>query len=273
MRGGAVVRAGTAKGGRVDVVRYRASVAYVGTGFRGFQLQHNAARTVQSVLEEALGPVSRRRPSGSTPRVGPTRASTPTDRSSTSIFPRRASRCASARASTRCFRGTSGSSTSETAPEGFLARRDAVWKEYLYRWSRAAVIPPTGLALRRADLARGGGRPHGAGGAATSRAGATSACSPCACRGTPERCAASISPASRRRGTRSALRIRGDAFLRGMVRSICGVLAHVGRGRAPVTRIAELLETGDRGLLAPKAPACGLTLVRVHYPGEPASPE
>src|SRR6266705_5922986 len=34
--------------------RYRAVLAYVGTGFRGWQIQHNAARTVQSVVEEAL---------------------------------------------------------------------------------------------------------------------------------------------------------------------------------------------------------------------------
>jgi tRNA pseudouridine38-40 synthase len=58
---------------------------------------------------------------------------------------------------------------------------------------------------------------------------------------------------------------RGDAFLRGMVRAICGVLADVGRGKASIGRIAELLETQDRRLLAPKAPACGLTLVRVSY--------
>ena len=60
---------------------------------------------------------------------------------------------------------------------------------------------------------------------------------------------------------------RGDAFLRGMVRSICGVLAAIARGKAPPDRIAELLETGDRRLLSSKAPALGLTLVSVHYEG------
>ena len=58
---------------------------------------------------------------------------------------------------------------------------------------------------------------------------------------------------------------RGDAFLRGMVRAICGVLADIARAKASSERIAELLSTGDRRLLAPKAPACGLTLVRVYY--------
>jgi tRNA pseudouridine38-40 synthase len=50
-----------------------------------------------------------------------------------------------------------------------------------------------------------------------------------------------------------------------MVRSICGVLADVARGRVPPERIRELLETGDRRLLSQKAPARGLTLLRVHY--------
>ena len=39
-------------------VRYRALVAYVGTEFRGFQYQENAARTIQAVLEEALATFS-----------------------------------------------------------------------------------------------------------------------------------------------------------------------------------------------------------------------
>ena len=63
--------------------------------------------------------------------------------------------------------------------------------------------------------------------------------------------------------------LRGDAFLRGMARSICGLLADVGRGKAPVERAADLLRTGDRRGLAPKALARGLTLVRVSY-GDPA---
>jgi tRNA U38,U39,U40 pseudouridine synthase TruA len=50
-----------------------------------------------------------------------------------------------------------------------------------------------------------------------------------------------------------------------MVRTICGVLADVARGKAPVERMAELLRTGDRRLLAPKSAAKGLTLVRVAY--------
>ena len=47
-----------------------------------------------------------------------------------------------------------------------------------------------------------------------------------------------------------------------MVRSICGVLAGSRRGERRLrTGSRELLETGDRRLLSPKAPAHGLTLV------------
>jgi tRNA pseudouridine38-40 synthase len=59
--------------------------------------------------------------------------------------------------------------------------------------------------------------------------------------------------------------LRGEGFLRGMVRSICGVLADASRGRVPVDRAARLLESGDRRLLSAKAPARGLTLTRVSY--------
>jgi tRNA pseudouridine38-40 synthase len=50
-----------------------------------------------------------------------------------------------------------------------------------------------------------------------------------------------------------------------MVRSIAGVLADVSRGKAPPTRGQELLRAGDRRKLSPKAPAKGLTLLRVGY--------
>jgi tRNA pseudouridine38-40 synthase len=59
---------------------------------------------------------------------------------------------------------------------------------------------------------------------------------------------------------------RGDGFLRGMVRSICGVLADVARRRFEPERMRELLAKADRRLLSPKAPARGLTLLRVAYP-------
>jgi tRNA pseudouridine38-40 synthase len=152
------------------------------------------------------------------------------------------------------------------AAASFDARRDAAWREYLYRWSRAPVIAPRDSFFaaplsaradpgRMADAAKGlaGTRDFGVFGV---------------------RLGISESPVRNlhfvrveEAGDEIRALFRGDAFLRGMVRSICGVLADVGRGKAPPDRIAELLATGDRRLLSPKAPACGLTLVRVHYEG------
>ena len=248
-------------------VRYRAAVAYVGTAFRGFQYQENAARTVQAVLEEAIAVFC-----GAPVRVhaaGRTDAGVhadgqvihfdlPAERDPArirngvnSLLPPDVRLLAAAR-----------------APEGFLARRDAVWKEYLYRWSRAEVIPPRDAPFL-AELA------PGARAEAMRRAAAS-------LEGRHDFSAFGVRMPRGETGVRRLLFVRieergdevralfrGDAFLRGMVRSICGVLAHVARGKAPESRPARLLETHDPRLLAPKAPAHGLTLARVAYADDP----
>ena len=112
--------------------------------------------------------------------------------------------CGSATESTRCFPGTCGSSRRRPAPEGFLARRDADWKEYLYRWSRAAVIPPRDspfvapIAGAPTPMPWRGRRATLAGTAGTSRRVRRARL-----RGGESQVAASISCASRNRATRS----------------------------------------------------------------------
>ncbi len=59
--------------------------------------------------------------------------------------------------------------------------------------------------------------------------------------------------------------IRGDGFLRHMVRSIAGTLVEVGRGRRRPEWIAEVLAAKSRAAAGPTAPAAGLFLVRVEY--------
>jgi tRNA pseudouridine38-40 synthase len=59
--------------------------------------------------------------------------------------------------------------------------------------------------------------------------------------------------------------ITATGFLRGMVRSLVGTMAEVGRGKAPATILAELLESGARHLAGPTAPPQGLYLVEVFY--------
>jgi tRNA pseudouridine38-40 synthase len=62
-----------------------------------------------------------------------------------------------------------------------------------------------------------------------------------------------------------AFDVVGNAFLRGMVRSLVGALLQVGVGRWPVAQVSETLAARNRALAAPPAPACGLCLLRVDY--------
>ena len=59
--------------------------------------------------------------------------------------------------------------------------------------------------------------------------------------------------------------ITATGFLRGMVRSLVGTLAEVGRGKAPPAILAELLTNRARHLAGPTAPPQGLYLVEVFY--------
>ena len=59
-----------------------------------------------------------------------------------------------------------------------------------------------------------------------------------------------------------------DAFCHSMVRSLVGALLAVGEGRRPPEWPAGLLSRTERASDVPVAPAHGLTLVRVDYPGD-----
>jgi tRNA pseudouridine38-40 synthase len=62
--------------------------------------------------------------------------------------------------------------------------------------------------------------------------------------------------------------IEADAFLFRMVRTIVGTLLEVGNGRRSPEEFRALLETPPQGRSAPPAPARGLCLMRVDFPGE-----
>lgn len=64
-----------------------------------------------------------------------------------------------------------------------------------------------------------------------------------------------------------SIEVEGDAFLKNMVRILAGTLVDVGRGRRTVEDVAAALRTGERDCAGITAPAKGLTLVSVHYPG------
>jgi tRNA pseudouridine38-40 synthase len=60
--------------------------------------------------------------------------------------------------------------------------------------------------------------------------------------------------------------VRGEAFLKNMVRIMVGTIVAIGRGRFDMERIDELLREGDRTRGGQTAPAHGLTLVEVLWP-------
>jgi tRNA pseudouridine38-40 synthase len=244
-------------------VRYKATLAYVGTHFHGWQIQKNVDRTVQAVLERALATFA-----GAHSRAvaaGRTDAGVHADGQVVHFDLPEARDADSVRDGVNALLPWDAKLLDVAeASASFHARRDAAWKEYGYRWSRAEVVPPQDSPFV-APISRG---------CDPARMAEAARCLP----GTRDFGVFSVrlpageptvrtlhAVAVEEAGDEIRAVFRGDAFLRGMVRAICGVLADVGRGKAPPTRIAELLGTGDRRLLAPKAPAQGLTLARVSY--------
>jgi tRNA pseudouridine38-40 synthase len=245
------------------MMRHRARLAYVGTRFAGWQRQAGEARTVQGVLEAVLSEID------GAPvacvAAGRTDAGVHADGQVVHFDLGRTAPPLSIRerANSSLSWDARLLEVSVAAPE-FHARRDAAWKQYVYRWSRAAVIPPRESLFvapisPRADAARmaeearqlpgrkdfaifGVRLPEG--------------------ESTVRRL---ISVVIEEDGAEIRATFRGEAFLRGMVRSLCGVLADVARGKAPPGRARELLEGAERRLLSAKAPARGLTLAHVHY--------
>jgi tRNA pseudouridine38-40 synthase len=68
-------------------------------------------------------------------------------------------------------------------------------------------------------------------------------------------------------GDRVTLEVRGNAFLRHMVRILTGTLVEVGEGRRPIAQVAEILASKDRTRAGQTAPPQGLELVEVFYEG------
>jgi tRNA pseudouridine38-40 synthase len=64
-----------------------------------------------------------------------------------------------------------------------------------------------------------------------------------------------------------------NAFLHHMVRNLVGLLLEVGKGAAPPERAREQLESRQRRLGAPTAPAHGLYFWRAHYPPQFGLPD
>ena len=68
-----------------------------------------------------------------------------------------------------------------------------------------------------------------------------------------------------KRGLHVSYRVEANGFLHHMVRNIVGTLLQIGAGRRPPGDIQEILDSKDRQLAGPTAPAQGLYLMKIWY--------
>jgi len=154
--------------------------------------------------------------------------------------------------------------SAEAVDDDFHARYSARWRRYRYRYLDRPARP----ALERGrcwhvrgpldveDMSRAAKALHGKHDWTTF----CSASEPAGGR-VREMRSATVS----RRGDFVELELVAEGFLRGMVRSIAGALAEVGRGRKPAGWLGDALRARDRHLAPRTAPAGGLTLMEVIY--------
>ena len=241
----------------------RLTIAYIGTRFAGWQRQENAVG-VQQIVEEALADLL----GEPLPLAGASR----TDAGVHALAQEAHFVSASELPLRGLVHGLNHRLPEEVRVmaarqmgEDFHARFSASGKEYLYRLSRASTVSPfeapfVARAPRRIDLEalrNAAARLHGehdfsafalAGGAHRQ----------------PRR---TIQAAAwEAEGAELRLRIRGDGFLRGMVRGLVGTMLEIGEGKRTLDELEVLLAGGERGAAGPTAPAQGLILERVFYP-------
>jgi len=248
------------------VGHFRLLIEYDGRDFEGWQVQPGGRRTVQGCLIDAIETIS-----GTTPRV------TGSGRTDSGVHAE--GQVVSALVDTRLspgelLRALNGNlprdmvilDVERAAPE-FDARRDPVSKLYRYaiwnsplrsplRVGRFAHIP---LALDLGAMVR----------AAEELVGTHDfRCFQAAGSGVEETVRSIYGlDVIGLSGYEIAIEVRGSGFLRHMVRNIAGTLIEVGRGRRSPESMRELIESRNRDLAGPTAPAEGLTLISVEYPG------
>ena len=152
----------------------------------------------------------------------------------------------------------------DEVPEDFHSRYSARWRRYRYRYLDRPARP----ALERERCWHVRGRLDAAAMSKAARALAgrhdwTSFCSASEPEASRVRTMRSVTVS--RRGDFVELELVGEGFLRGLVRSLAGALAEVGRDRRPPEWVGEVLRARDRRQAPRTAPAGGLTLMEVIY--------
>ena len=154
--------------------------------------------------------------------------------------------------------------SAEEVPDDFHARYSARWRRYRYRYLDRTARPA--LARGRCWHVRGPLDVDAMSAAARALEGRhdwTSFCS--ASEPARDRVRAMRSARVVRRGEFVELELVAEGFLRGLVRSIAGALAEVGRAERPPEWVGAVLRARDRRQAPRTAPAGGLTLMEVIY--------
>jgi tRNA pseudouridine38-40 synthase len=253
----------------MDTLYLRATIAYDGTDFLGFQWQ-TTGRTVQGVLETALAQVTQ-----ATPRV------VAAGRTDTGVHaqgqvigfhvPWQHPLADLQRALNAVLPADVAVLTLGPAEPGWHPRFSAVRRTYRYTVLNRPIRSP--LDRRYAHLVAAPLDPARLQAAAALLVGEHDFASfgqPTQGENTmPETTGRTVrvifSAAWRRADDRFTFDVIGNAFLRGMVRRMVGCTLQVGLGCWSVERLAALLAARERSLSAPPAPACGLCLMQVDY--------
>jgi tRNA pseudouridine38-40 synthase len=247
--------------------RTKLTVAYLGAGFSGWQLQGDV-RTVQGALEDALARLvggrrvavvgAGRTDAGVHARAQTAHLDLPVAIPAT-VLPQVLNSGLAADLRVR---------KAVSVPSSFHARKCALGKHYAYRirwrepdlpWQglRTAVAPPPVelRALKDACIRLVGRRDW------------ASFTVPEVAHRSTVRTVFRIEPVEGRDGM--AFHFFGEGFLRYQVRRMIGALLEVGRGRMNVAELEHLLDRPSPGAPLPTAPARGLTLERVYYRSSP----
>lgn len=245
------------RGGRTDVRRFRATVEYDGTEFAGFQVQPGQ-RTVQGALETALARLTGgiRHPIDG---AGRTDAGV---HALGQVVAFDYDGPLGAEALAEALNGNLPRDVAirdlRKAPSGFQPRHAARYREYRYTiWNgpRSPLRERTAFRVRRplddAAMARAAASFEGR--HDFSAFGGTD----------PQPVRTILRIAVRRRGDEVTIDVRGDAFLRGMVRRLAWALIAVGDGRTDEAAIRRALAERRPAFDGAAAPARGLCLRRV----------
>jgi tRNA pseudouridine38-40 synthase len=243
----------------------RLTLAYDGTGFRGWARQPDASvRTIEGVVAAQLERVVREPVKLSV--AGRTDAGVHA-RGQVASFPTTSS--VRPEGLQKALNGAMAPEVvvidARDAPDGFDARFSATSREYVYRIHEAALPDPFSARFvwqRPGRLRQGPMRE-----AARSLLGRHDFASFCRHPGGDRSTVRDLSVLTvARHGDVLSIRSVANAFLHQMVRTLVGTLVAVGEGELEADGMPEILAAHDRGAAGRPAPARGLTLERVGYP-------